>query len=245
MTPETLPSVVEPTPLLLIQQGIDAKISPRDMKDLFDLQVRYEQRLAELAYADAITAFQSECPPIHKGKAGPNAAYMYAPYETIMKVITPLLRRHKIVVTFDTAEGDGKMQVTCRVRVGVVEKHTTVMLAVGAGNKMMSPTQAGVGAISYGKRTALCAALNIVCTDEDTDGQADPDEKIIASAQEEIDSLLRQAGMDDAGVTRFLAWVGKVQGAEVKTLADITVGALPKVMDMVRRKVAAKKGGAA
>ncbi len=174
MSEDHLPTPIEPTPLVLIQQSLQAGIKPSDIKELFDLQVRYEQRRAEEAYADAITAFQAWCPPIHKGKdvlkKDGGKAYGYATFDQIMKVITPGLRAHRIVISFDTAEADGRVQVTCRTRVGVVEKHTTVLLPVPPASAMTNPTQASVGAISYGKRTSLCAALNIVCTDEDVDG---------------------------------------------------------------------------
>lgn len=185
---QRLPAAVEPTPLLLIQQALDSKIPPSDLKELFDLQVRYEQRRSEEAYADAITAFQAECPTIHKSKSVEDK-YSYAPFEKIMGAILPLLRKHRIVVTFDTAEADGKVQVTCRTRVGTVEKHTTVVLPVPPGNKLTNATQTSVGAISYGKRTALCAALNVICTDEDHSGEEDY-ATLSAAQHDELDGLL-------------------------------------------------------
>ncbi len=185
----TLPAVIEPTPLILIQQALEAKIPASELKGFFDLQVRAEQRQAEQAYADAITAFQSESPLIHKSKSV-EGRYSYAPFEAIMQAILPLLRRHRIVVTFDTAEAEGKVQVTCRTRVGVVEKHTTVILPVPPTNKLTNTTQTSVGAISYGKRTALVAALNIICTDEDHSGE-DADDATLSPAQlAALDGLL-------------------------------------------------------
>lgn len=169
MNDEHLPAVIEPAPLVLIQQALNNGIKPADIKELFDLQVRYEQRRAEEAYADAITAFQAECPAIHKSK-NVEGKYNYAPLDKIMQAVLPVLRKYKIVVTFDTAEDAGTMHVTCRTRVGVVEKVTTVALPVPPANKLTNATQASVGAITYGKRTALVAALNIICTDEDVDG---------------------------------------------------------------------------
>ncbi len=178
----TLPAVIEPTPLILIQQALEAKIPASELKGFFDLQVRAEQRQAEQAYADAITAFQSESPLIHKSKSV-EGRYSYAPFEVIMQAILPLLRRHRIVVTFDTAEAEGKVQVTCRTRVGVVEKHTTVVLPVPPTNKLTNTTQTSVGAISYGKRTALVAALNLICTDEDHSGEEVYNNSVISEAQ--------------------------------------------------------------
>lgn len=242
MADEHLPVPVEPTPLLLIQQGIDAKISPRDMKDLFDLQVRYEQRLAEQAYADAITAFQAEVPPIKKNATNPHSKKTYADYEGVMRVITPILRKHKIVITFDTSESGEKMLTTCRVRVGTVEKITTITLPVDAASKMMNATQAGGAAMSYGRRYALAAALNLVYTDEDTDGVFDA-QGITEQEVEDFAALLPQAGYNsEAAVRRLFDWVAKVQGSPCDTAKDITAGALPKVLDLLSRKANERKG---
>lgn len=243
---ETLPALVEPSPLILIQQALEAKIPAAELKGFFDLQVRAEQRRAEEVYAEAITAFQCEAPTIHKAK-NVEGKYSYATYEKIMTTILPLLRRHKIVVTFDTAEADGKMQVTCRTRVGVVEKHTTVVLPVPPANKLTNETQTSVGAISYGKRTSLVAALNIICTEEDQDGQA-PDELLTKDQQEEVDAMLEPAGYGQAGAyARFLAWVGSIQKCPVNSLADIRQSSLSKITDLLKRKATERprKEGAA
>ncbi len=186
----TLPAVLEPTPLVLIQQALDAKIAPSDLKELFDLQVRYEQRRAEEAYADAITAFQAECPPIHKNQTNKGSGTRYADYEQIMRTIMPLLRKHRIVITWDTGKADDKeMIVICRVRVGVVEKITSVAMPVTSVSKMMNASQAGGTAVTYGRRYAITAALNLYSTDEDDDAQSTGG--VISEAQYvELDGLL-------------------------------------------------------
>ena len=238
MPEEHLPAVVvpEPTPLLLIQQGIDAKISPRDMKDLFDLQVRYEQRLAEQAYADAITAFQADCPPIRKNATNPHSKKSYADYEGVMRTITPLLRKHKIVITFDTAESDGKMTTTCRVRVGTVEKTTTITLPVDAASKMMNATQAGGAAMSYGRRYALAAALNLIYTDEDTD--ALPADSCITDAElAELRRALVAAGQEPGP---FLDWASHAAGFAVEHLEQLPGRLYQQAIGFLKRKAAKK-----
>lgn len=185
---ENLPVPLEPSPLVLIREAIAAKLPMGELKELFEMQVRAEQFRAEAAYADAITAFQAWCPQIQNSKAvktkSGGEAYRYAPLEEIMRIITPGLRANRIVISFDTSTGEGQMQVTARVRVGVVEKHTTVVLPVPQANAMTNATQATVGAVSYGKRCALMAALNIVCTDEDQSGNVEGDPII---GQNEVD----------------------------------------------------------
>ncbi len=239
MPDETLPAIVEPTPLLLIQQGIDAKISPRDMKDLFDLQVRYEQRLAEQAYADAITGFQSECGPIRKNAVNSHSGKAYPDYEGIMRAITPLLRKYRIVVTFDTADDGARMMTTCRVRVGTVEKLTTFNLPLDAASKQMNAQQAGGAALTYGRRYALAAALNLVFTDEDTDAQPEPG-NVTPQQQADITAWLEE--LADLGVSinlsKFCDWAG---GPSCNSLSLIPAARYPVVAKDLMGRIAARK----
>jgi hypothetical protein len=81
------------------------------------------------------------------------------------------------------------------------------------------------------------------------EGQADPNETIVASAVEEIMSLLPAAGLTSAeNQDRLLKWVGEMQGGKVEKLEDIRVSSLPKVMKHLRDRVArrqAKEGASA
>ncbi len=254
LTPDLAPVPVEPTPLVLIQQALDAKYNPADLKDLFELQRMHAADQAERAYADAITGFQSECGPIHKNAANTHSGKRYADYEGIMRAITPLLRKYRIVVTFDTADDGARMMTTCRVRVGTVEKLTTITLPLDAASKMMNATQAGGAAMSYGRRYALAAALNLVYTDEDTDaqdrhdahplnqcvGEHDPDATVTPQQQADITAWLEE--LADLGVSislsKFCAWAG---GADCNSLSLIPAARYPVVAKDLMGRIAAKK----
>ncbi len=254
MPDETLPSIVEPTPLLLIQQALDAKYNPADLKDLFELQRMHAADLAERAYADAITGFQSECPPIRKNAANTHSGKRYADYEGVMRAIMPLLRKYKIVVTFDTADDGARMMTTCRVRVGTVEKLTTITLPLDAASKMMNATQAGGAAMSYGRRYALAAALNLVYTDEDTDAQdrhdAHPLNQCVGETpesgnvtpQQQADITAWLEELADLGVSinlsKFCKWAG---GPECDSLSTIPAARYPLVAKDLEGRIATRK----
>ncbi len=240
---DNLPAIVEPSPLILIQQALEAKIPASELKGFFDLQVRHEQRRAEEAYAEAITAFQGECPYIKKNAVNSHSGKAYPDYEGIMRIITPLLRKYRIVVTFDTSEFESKMLTTCRIRVGIVEKVTTISLPVESASKMMNSSQAGGAAMTYGRRYALTAALNLVFTDEDTDGLP-PAPTAISKADEDIlANLMTKAGYaTQAATDRFLDYASKVQngpqGPMLDNLADINTATLPTLVAFLEKKIA-------
>lgn len=240
MNDPSLPVPVEPTPLVLIQQALEAKYNPADLKDLFELQRMHAADLAERAYADAITGFQSECPPIRKNAANSHSGKRYADYEGIMRAITPLLRKYRIVVTFDTADDGARMMTTCRVRVGTVEKLTTITLPLDAASKMMNATQAGGAAMSYGRRYALTAALNIVVTDEDTDAQPEPAGNVTPQQQADITAKLEElTGLGvSVSLSKFCTWAG---GPGCDSLTLIPAARFPVVMKDLTGRVAAKK----
>jgi hypothetical protein len=83
-------------------------------------------------------------------------------------------------------------------------------------------------ALSYAKRYALCAALNIVVTDEDNEDQLGT--TIDADQLTEIELLIRDVNAD---VPKFLAWAG------VKTLAELPAAKYAEAARMLR----SKKGG--
>lgn len=220
------------SPMALIEAAIEKGLLPDQLGKLMDLQERWERNRAAERFADALTAFQRECPQIEKKKPGSSTkdqngnskgpAYFYAPYEEVMAVAGPIMVRHNIVATFTTQHTDKGLCVTCRIRVGIHAEETTLEIARPLGNKMTSDPQLDGINLSYAKRYSLCAALNIVCRDEDRDGDqvmatlSDPQ---IAELVPMVESLSEAGALDMA---KFLEWSGsdKVQTMHPSKFAD-------------------------
>jgi len=160
--------------LVLIRQMIEKGGSKESLKDVMDFLERLKKNQAENLFADAITKFQSLMPAVEKknpvyGKnrdLGPQ--YFFAKYEEIMDIAQPYLKECGIVVSFDTVMESGLMKTTAHVRVGTHVEHVSVALALPSIPNANDSQRAG-GALSYGKRYALIAALNIRVMGEDTD----------------------------------------------------------------------------
>ena len=91
----------------------------------------------------------------------------------------------------------------------------------------VNQTQRYGAALSYAKRYALCAALNIVVTD-DVDDDANSVYETIDDQQElEITALIDEKNIDRA---KFLKWMG------VESVLDIPAKDYRKAMDALRRK---------
>ena len=163
---------VQQTPMQLIETLVANGGDVEKLGQLMDLQERWERNEAAKEYHAALAAFQAECPVIPKTREvsfkGVHA-YNYAAYEDIMLLIRPLLKKHSLAVKFSASTADGMMTVECTIRRGIHCEVSSVTFPVPSDMRV-NDTQKAVAAVSYGKRASLTCGLNIVVSDEDTDG---------------------------------------------------------------------------
>lgn len=136
-------------------------------------EVRAEQ--ARASFIEALSSMQAEIPAIKRtGEIKNNSGVVqstYAKWEHINEAIKPVLQRHGFALSFRVNQEGSKIVVQ-----GVLSHRdghsdtTTIELAPDTSGSKNAP-QAIVSAISYGKRTAAGALLNITSYDEDDDGQ--------------------------------------------------------------------------
>lgn len=255
--PEPLPPL---NPLALIQQAITAGMDPDKLGKLMELEERWTRNRAAETFAQAITDFQRSCPQIEKVKEGgktndsDKAAYHYAPYEHLMSVAGPHMSRNGIVPTFTFDDGPpGFIKVTCRIRVGIHQEPTTLTLPIPQGNRLVNASQLMGQALSYAKRYAISAALNIVTKDEDKDG-ADLLDTLIAEEVEEIEAELLDRG-DENSKSPFLSYASKKAGRTIEAIENIPRSMFGVVMNglkttspkpgspAAKRAAESKKGG--
>lgn len=195
--------------LPLIQQALAQGIDPDKLAKMFDLHEKWQQARAQERYAEALAAFQAECPRIKKSRTtkGGKWNFQYASLDDIDEVIRPLLAKHGITISFNSehsvADKANVINVTCRIRVGSYFEDEKFGCPVPVDLNASQPQQWGA-ALSYAKRYALCAALNIVVTDEDTDA-AGVVTTITAVEMVQLEDLIREKKVN---VAHFLKWVG-------------------------------------
>lgn len=118
-------------------------------------------------FLTAFAKFQELCPTIEKDSTGHN--YKYASLPAIIERVKPFLNKTGLVL-LQTVDGEQEVKVTtilACVKGGQVVSTFSVPLAMGQGK--MTAIQSIGSNISYMRRYALSAILNIV-TDEDKDG---------------------------------------------------------------------------
>lgn len=226
-------------PLVLLEAMIAKGVDPAALEKMMDLSERWERNQAAKAFGEAISLFQSKMPAITKGNPvkdrNGKLMYCYANFDDIMEIAQPILAECAITVTFDTDMVGAAMKTTCHVRVGTHVENTSITLGLPAIPNANDAQRAG-GALSYGQRNAMKAALNIRIKGEDNDGLALSN--VTPEQIEELNTLLaecREAG-NQVDLPAFLKYIG----AE-------SLGELPQSkfelakFELTRKKKAGKK----
>ena len=223
------------TPMALLQTAIASGTSPNEMTELYALVKQMRADEAQERFAERLAEFQRDCPRIHKSrKTQGNFSFGYASLDDIDEKIRPILGRLGIVVTFDsehtTANNENVINVTVRVRVGSYYEDRRFGCPIPKDLRA-SDSQKWGAALSYAKRYALCAALNIVVTDEDDESKLGPD-TITATQLLEIRDLLKQCPKDtESGLLNWL---------KLESLDLIPRGRLAEVVGNLKKKAAQK-----
>jgi hypothetical protein len=213
--PQALESAtVTPSALLskIMELARDPEVRPDVVAAFLSMQERLEDRQAERAFNAAFVAMQPNLPrikkdgtllyPVNKNNPdGPKREISkYAKWETIDEAIRPLLTEYGFVLTFNVAPrvGDGgglTVIAVLRHRAGhKTETPMPVPLDTSGGKNNLQ----GYGsALSYGKRYAATAILNIITEGEDDDGKRGGERFITEAQADELRALCGKAGRQE------------------------------------------------
>ena len=138
------------------------------LEKMLDMQERVLDRNARQAFTADLASMQIELPRIVENGKGHNSA-KYALLEDINDAVRPVLNKFGFAVTFSIDQTERLVTVVARLshKMGFSEETRLSLPLDTSGNK--NPVQAAGSTISYGKRYAICALLNI-STGEDVDG---------------------------------------------------------------------------
>jgi hypothetical protein len=193
--PSQLPAEISPQmPVAsMLEAAIKGGVTAENVAVVERLTALYERmqaKDAENKFTAAFVALQSEMPRITADKTVPdkygNLKYKFAPYESIMDAVRPLLQKHGFTVTFSMSYSEGRVIQRCTLQHIAGHSRTNEFAArIGNGPPGSSEAQGDGAASTYAKRFAFCNALNITI-ESDSDGKNDirndgeviPDDKV-------------------------------------------------------------------
>jgi hypothetical protein len=218
----------------LWQMGRDPSIRPEVIAALVGMQERLEDRQAEREFNAAFVRLQPRLPrikkdgtleyPINKNDPdGPKRQISkYAKWETIDEIIRPLLTEEGFALAFTTAprqqEGGGLVVIAILRHDGGHKTETPMPVPLDtSGGK--NNLQGYGSSLSYGKRYAATAALNLVTEGEDDDGKRGGMRFISDDQASELRDLLRQAGRQEG------PFLDRLFSGAVRSIEEIEPGA--------------------
>jgi hypothetical protein len=242
---EALPPapVEQPQSLLpaIIQLAKDREVDADKLERLLAMQERMEVRQAENEFNAAFVRMQPQLPrikkdgslkyPVDKNKPdGPQRLISkYATWEAIDGVIRQILADYGFALSFTTdVTANGILIVTAILRHSAGHSTKTPgppLPCDSSGGK--NNIQGWGSAMSYGKRYAATAALNLITEGEDDDGKLAGMAFIKAEQVEELQKLIEETGADER---RFLDIMA------VQHLGEIQQGAFAAARNMLLQK---------
>ena len=228
---EPRPAAVAVTPAVVLDRMLERGQNIQDAMEFFE---KWESRIAAENYGHALAAFQAQCPQIVKRRQidlGGGKGPLFASLDDIHEVIKPILAANGLAVRYSAEMTDsGQMRATCFIRHGRHEEASEVTLPVPTQMRVNDCQKMGA-ALSYAKRYALCAALNIVVTDEDNDA-ATVMETITEEQMAQLEEWIEVSGADRV---RFL------KRFAIEKLADMPATQFLVAIGELKRKAAQKK----
>lgn len=225
---EKIPQAAEGSSLLAVisRAASDPNVDIGKMERLMAMHERMIAQHAVVAFNESLSDMQDKLPSV--GERG-NAAgrYTYALWEDINAAIKPILKEHGFALSFRTDFADGVAVTGVLSHRGGHSEATTIRLPTDpSGNK--NAVQAVASSVSYGKRYAASALLNLTSHGEDDDAFA-------------------SSRPDPAGDPKYADWRASIEGCATKAeLADAWKAmpkdaqkALARVKDEQKAKVAA------
>lgn len=219
--------MVATTPQQMLSNYLAGGGSISEASQLMDLCERYERTQAAAAYNAAIARFQSLCPVVPKSRAVQQMGYSYADYGDVMKVAKPHLDACGLAVSFSTETIDGGLRVTCRISHGSHHEDHLFTVPIPSTLRVNDAQKFGA-ALSFAKRYALTAALNIVCSDDVDDDGAGLCEAISDADCRALEQLLMESNSDMAKFCKAYA---------ITKLADLPASQLVQARAQIMRKM--------
>lgn len=181
---------------------------------LYELYKEERADARRVAFARAFAKFQAECPFIprtsvvdYTSKSGTRVKYNFSSLETMMATIGPHARRNGFSISFDTEIAqNAKATILCHITHELGHRETSrFTLPTTSQSPGMSEQQAMAGALKFGMRHALIAALGLSTEDPDPIGEGESDPTTISEDQAaDLRSLADDVGADHARFLRFM-----------------------------------------
>lgn len=209
-----VPAPSSPNPISIVQTAIEKGITGADLKEIMDLQERWESNQARKAFDLALANAQAEIPTIVKNRlvhfeaknGGKDTSYRHEDLAEIVETIRPILHKHGLAHRFmtkqDMANG-GLITVTCLITGHGHREETPLSSGPDQNGSGMNNLQRIASAVTYLERYTLKAALGLAAShDDDARGTSAEAGTITALQMQELEALIKEVDANAANVCK-------------------------------------------
>ncbi len=174
-------TTTSPNPGHLLQLALEKNVDTVQLKELMDLQERWEKKEAKKNFFAALSKFQTLIPALKKNKTANISSqkgsfkYKYADLGSITNSIKKHLMECGLAYRWEFAEQNGKMRVTCFISHLDGHTETSSMEAAFDNSGAKNDIQQKGSTQTYLQRYTLIGALGLSTADEDNDAKFSKD----------------------------------------------------------------------
>lgn len=167
-----------PTPASLLQTAIEKGVDMTQLKELMDLQERWEKKEAKKAFLVALSKFQQSAPVLKRNKTARittdkgGYSYNYADLGSITQQIKKALKDCGLSYRWEFEEKGELLRVTCIISHKDGHSETSSMESAKDATGGKNLIQQKGSAHTYLERYTLIGALGLSTADEDNDGRS-------------------------------------------------------------------------
>jgi ERF superfamily len=171
-------AVATVTPMALLQLAVQGGADIDKLKQLMDLQERYEANEARKAFVIALNAFKANPPTLYKNKkvefdtTSGSTSYRHATLDQVSLVIGQALSEHGISHRWEVEQKDSLICVTCVLTHERGHSERVPMQATADTSGKKNSIQAIGSTVTYLQRYTLLSATGMAVKNQDDDGNS-------------------------------------------------------------------------
>ena len=173
-TTEATPVAPAESPLMIAAELVKANgnMDVSKLKELLELQERWDATQAKKAYIVAMSAFKETPPEILKDKSVGygTTSYKHASLYNVTTKINTELSKHRLTAAWVTSQDNGNIKVTCKITHADGHSEETCLAAKPDATGSKNPIQAIGSTVAYFERYTILALTGPATADQDNDG---------------------------------------------------------------------------
>lgn len=157
----------------------DGNMDVGKLKELLDLQERWDANQAKKAYVVAMSDFKANPPEILKDRtvSYKEVKYNHASLHNVTSCINKALSSHGLTAAWETSQNNGNIKVTCKITHIMGHSEETCLSAPPDATGSKNVIQAIGSTVTYLQRYTLLALTGLATADQDDDGKASANKK--------------------------------------------------------------------